>query len=261
MEEKLNLWDQTRNFNINIQNGIDLSIPLRADTSNPLAWYLDKPQFEAVRTENFVGLVSEGSSVNFINLAFNPHAHGTHTECLGHITEQVYSVNDSLNKYFFTATLITVEPASVWNEKYAEQDLVITYDILADALKDIDPNCCEALVIRTLPNQDDKLSKKYSNSNPCYIDIACIDLLNELNVQHLLIDQPSVDREVDGGELLFHHAFWQVPQNPQLHKTITEFIYVKDSVKDGRYILNLQTAPFVNDATPSRPVLFEIITY
>ena len=50
--------------------------------------------------------------------------------------------------------------------------------------------------------------------------------------------------------------FWKVPENPQLDKTITELIYVEDSIKDGTYILNLQVAPFENDAAPSRPVLF-----
>jgi hypothetical protein len=92
------------------------------------------------------------------------------------------------------------------------------------------------------------------------LDVACVELLNQKGVQHFLIDLPSVDRENDEGKLLFHHAFWQVPFNPQFHKTITEFIYVEDAIKDGLYLLNLQTAPFENDATPSRPVLFEIHT-
>jgi hypothetical protein len=29
-------------------------------------------------------------------------------------------------------------------------------------------------------------------------------------------------------------------------------------VKDGSYILNLQIAPFENDASPSKPVLYKI---
>ena len=83
-------------------------------------------------------------------------------------------------------------------------------------------------------------------------------MLNNKQVKHFLIDLPSVDRENDEGKLLFHHSFWQVPNNPQFDKTITEFIYVEDEIQDGKYILNLQTAPFENDATPSRPVLFQI---
>ena len=41
--------------------------------------------------------------------------------------------------------------------------------------------------------------------------------------------------------------------------TITEFIYVTNEIFDGDYLLNLQFAPFENDAAPSRPVLIRII--
>jgi hypothetical protein len=73
-----------------------------------------------------------------------------------------------------------------------------------------------------------------------------------------LIDLPSVDRECDGGDLVFHHAFWEVPQNPNHERTITELIYVRNEVEDGKYILELQVAPFKNDAAPSRPILYKI---
>jgi len=36
---------------------------------------------------------------------------------------------------------------------------------------------------------------------------------------------------------------------------MTELINVPDDVPDGRYLLNLQIAPFEADAAPSRPVL------
>jgi hypothetical protein len=35
-------------------------------------------------------------------------------------------------------------------------------------------------------------------------------------------------------------------------------IFVDDAVKDGSYLLNLQIAPFENDASPSKPILFAI---
>ena len=35
-------------------------------------------------------------------------------------------------------------------------------------------------------------------------------------------------------------------------------IFVSDDVKDGEYLLNLQFAPFVADAAPSRPILYKI---
>jgi hypothetical protein len=77
-------------------------------------------------------------------------------------------------------------------------------------------------------------------------------------VEHLLIDMPSIDREMDEGKLLAHHAFWQYPENTQFHKTITEFIYVNNEIIDGTYLLNLQIASFENDASPSKPVLYKI---
>jgi hypothetical protein len=99
---------------------------------------------------------------------------------------------------------------------------------------------------------------QYSNTNPPYILEDAIGFLNDLGVQHLLIDMPSIDREHDEGKLISHHAFWQYPYNTQFHKTITEFIYVPNEVDDGTYILNIQIASFENDASPSKPILYKI---
>jgi hypothetical protein len=40
--------------------------------------------------------------------------------------------------------------------------------------------------------------------------------------------------------------------------TITELIYVDNKIDDGTFFLNLQIAPFENDASPSKPVLYKI---
>ena len=250
--EKMKLYLNSTNF-IDTNEPIDLSIPLSNTNDNLRAWYVDAPVIEPVRNENFVGLVTEGAGVNFRNIFFNPHGHGTHTECLGHITPIIHSVNQSLKTFFFTAEIITITPEVVLLEN-GEIDLVVTEDLLKDKLK----NQTEALIIRTLPNDSEKQHRNYSETNPPYLSINCIHLMNDFGVKHLLIDLPSVDRESDGGKLVFHHAFWQVPENPQFDKTITEFVYVEDEIKDGSYILNLQTAPFENDATPSRPVVYRV---
>ena len=102
---------------IDTSKGLDISIPLSNDDQNPLAWYVDKPVFEPVRAEGFIGLVTEGSSTNFRNISFNPHGHGTHTECLGHITSEIHSVNNKLKDSFFTTEVISVTPEKIWNEK------------------------------------------------------------------------------------------------------------------------------------------------
>jgi hypothetical protein len=88
--------------------------------------------------------------------------------------------------------------------------------------------------------------------------------IRESGIQHLLIDLPSVDKENDEGKLLAHKAFWNVKNvnhlnaDARLNATITEMIFVNEEVKDGSYLLNLQIASFENDASPSKPILFEI---
>ena len=114
------------------------------------------------------------------------------------------------------------------------------------------------MVIRTLPNTKDKLSRQYANSNPPYLSEAAAIYLKNKGVKHLLIDLPSVDKEKDNGQLLAHKAFWDLYGVPRIEATITELIYVPNTVKDGKYILNLLIAPFQNDASPSKPVLYKL---
>jgi arylformamidase len=238
---------------IDTNKGIDCSIPLSASEQNPRAWYVDAPKIEAVRANGWVGAVAEGGSVNFRNVFFNPHGHGTHTECLGHITSEVFSINERLKNTFCSAYLHTAMP-----EIIMQQDGTFDRVISAKHFENLPIETTEALVIRTLPNDEGKKSMNYSETNPPYLDVSVLAVLEKLGVQHLLIDTPSVDREQDGGKLAFHHGFWEVPENPQHFKTITEMIYVPENVEDGNYVLNLQVAPFENDASPSRPILYPI---
>ena len=238
---------------IHTRKPLDLSIELSNDENNPRAWYVDPPTFEPVRTEHYMGSVAEGGSVNFRDIFFNPHGHGTHTECLGHITKEVYSINERIQEYFCEAQVLTLTPKVITNKFDGLSDRVITADQLSAVSSGVD-----ALILRTLPNVSDKLHMKYSDTNPAYLDVAGASVLIEKSIKHLLLDLPSVDRESDGGELIFHHAFWEVPQNPNHERTITELIFVGNEVEDGKYILELQVAPFKNDAAPSRPVLYKI---
>ncbi|MGB5819040.1 MAG: cyclase family protein [Saonia sp.] len=239
----------TKNYTIDLSRPLDISIPLRGDASNVNAWYTDHPKIEPHATNGFVGKVSEGASVNFNDISFNPHAHGTHTECVGHITKEFHSINQNLNRFFFLAEVITIAP-----EKY-QDDFVISRKQLQYALGN---KKREALVIRTLPNLKDKLTMQYSHTNPPYLLEQSAQFLVDKGISHLLIDLPSVDREKDGGALLAHNAFWNLGRGIRKEATITEFIFVANTILDGTYFLNLQVAPFENDASPSRPVLYKI---
>ena len=231
---------------------IDLSLPLAANGEpNPSAWYVDSPVMEPVRGEGFVGEVASGGSVNFRNVTFNPHGHGTHTECLGHITQKIHSVDPLFRdkQTHFSCVVITVTPES------RDGDLVIDEQAL-DGMKG--QEWPKALVVRTLPNDTAKQHRNWSNSNPAYFTVAFMRRLVENGVEHILVDLPSVDREVDGGRLEAHHAFWGLPNDPRPGCTITELVYVPQNAPDGAYLLHLGVAPFVNDASPSRPVLFPL---
>lgn len=244
------------NIDIDLSKPIDISIPLSNTDKNPIAWYIEKPEIEPVVFGDWIGKVSEGSSTNFNNIFFNPHGHGTHTECLGHITREFYSINECLKQFFFTAELISITPEDI------NGDLVITKNQIEKALNGKTP---EAIIIRTLPNSESKKHKNYSKTNPPYLSEEAAIYIREIGIQHLLIDLPSVDREEDEGKLLAHKAFWNVKDvnnlndDARLNCTITEMIFVEDTIQDGSYILNLQIASFENDASPSKPILYSLL--
>ena len=248
---------KNKQINIDLSKPIDISIPLIGNVNDVNAWYVNPMKIEPVRTEQFVGSVEEGGNVNFRNIFFNPHGNGTHTECVGHIAEKVYSINDTLKTFFFLAELVSIAPESYggketeWKKK---GDLIITKEQLEKALAG-NP---EAILIRTLPNESSKLSYQYSNTNWPYLEEEAAQFIAEKGIKHLLIDLPSVDRENDGGKMLAHRAFWNYPENTRFDATITELIYVPDNILDGEYLLNIQIASFENDASPSKPILYKI---
>jgi kynurenine formamidase len=239
-----------KTYKANLLEPIDISIPLRSGPNNIHAWYVGDAEFKAVENENWIGDVNRGGAVNFRDIYFNPHGHGTHTECVGHISKEDYTINQCLKQFFFPAQVVTITPEN------REQDQVIT----AKQISNIQwSDNVQALIIRTLPNNTSKLNRQYSSSNPPYIDVEAVQLIIQAGINHLLVDLPSIDKEHDEGKLAGHHVFWNYPESAALHRTITEFVFVPNEVIDGLYLLNLQISPFENDAAPSKPVLFKLV--
>ena len=177
---KTTILSNNLTFQIDLSKPLDISIPLTNNEQNPIAWYQNAPEIAPVTMDDWIGKVSEGkSSTNFNNIFFNPHAHGTHTECLGHITRDFYSINQCLKQFFFTAELISLEPKKVG------EDLVITKEQIEIALGENSP---EAIIIRTLPNPESKKHLNYSNTNPPYLSEESAIFIREKGIQHLLID-------------------------------------------------------------------------
>jgi kynurenine formamidase len=133
---------------------------------------------------------------------------------------------------------------------------VITLEQLRNVVSERPP---EALVIRTLPNDTESDHRDWTGTNPTYLQSTACAWLRSIGVKHLLLDLPSVDREEDGGVLAAHHAFWDHPNTVDRERTITELLSVPADVRDGDYLLELQLPHIMNDAAPSRPVLYAVL--
>lgn len=239
-----------KTIQVDLSAPIDISIPIKDGQENPNAWWAPFPQFDPYRAGNWVASTAEGSPVNSFNIKLNPHGNGTHTECIGHIAKEKYTINKALKSFHHLAELVSIYP-----EKLDNGDLVISRSLIEDALSED----VSSLIIRTLPNDDSKLRRLWSDTNPPYIDEQALAWLNEKGINHLLIDLPSVDRESDEGKLAGHKAFWSYPESPRTEATISEMIYVPAEVKDGLYFLQFQVLNIDLDVSPSRPVLYEIL--
>ena len=230
---------------------IDLSIPLGQVSCFGATPYKSTPYISG----DFVGAVREGSPVNFYDVQLSPHGHGTHTECIGHITRNQESIMTVLNRSHFVMQLISVPLTR------AGDDQIVSHSSLESVLNGTD--IPEALAIRTLPNSNSKLTSDYTGTNPPYLSLEAMQYLIDRGVQHLLVDMPSVDREQDEGKIVGHRLFWNVQEHQPIddsrsHCTITELIYVHEEIKDGQYLLNLQVAPIDLDASPSRVMIYKI---
>ena len=254
-------------------NPIDISIPLRFNGPQPNAYGVEPASSEACEYGTLVGDTRRGGSCNFERYTFIPHCNGTHTECIGHITNERISVRDCLQDAFVQAKLISLEPALAnqiddnYVVEFGKTDLVITRSMLAEALDASPPGVeLDALIVRTLPNEDGKLIQRYQGGNvPPYFTTEAMDFLVKSGVKHLVVDLPSIDRLYDDGKLSNHRIFWNVEQESfekhrrsRISSTITELVYVPNEVEDGEYLLNLQIAPFESDCAPSRPLLFRV---
>ena len=292
---KMKATFQIDGIRYDLDNPIDISIPLQFNGQQPNAYGVEPATSKPVKAGDLVGDTRLGGSCNFEQYTFIPHCNVTHTECVGHITNERISILYCLQDVLIPAVLISVSPE--WTG--GSDDLVITRESIEAAFKsesgavatgllqsgletNVQPPATPttpsfghpssgrrgvhgsdiALIIRTLPNNEDKLTNEYGDVIPPYFSTEAMRYIVECGFKHLLVDLPSIDRIFDEGKLANHRMFWNVEErsfeinkNTRLNSTITELIYVPNNVEDGEYLLNLQIAPFQSDAAPSRPLL------
>lgn len=244
-----------KKFRVDLSKPLDISIPLKEGKNTVNAYFAPRFRTEPVKMGNWIGEVRQGAPVNFRNIFFNPHGNGTHTECVGHISKDDFTINQCLKKFFFLAELISVSPEKKGGDEIVTSKLL---QVLSGK-KHLEGG---AVIIRTLPNKKNKLNRQYSGQNPPYIHYDAVSFLVSLGIDHILVDTPSVDKAEDGGKLLAHKTFWNYDaakkRDVKTHRTITELIFIPDTIHDGTYLLNLQIPSFENDAAPSKPVLYKI---
>ena len=240
-------------YAIDFSKPIDISIPLTPNGENPNCFYAPPFTNEPVQAGDFLGSTQKGGLVNFMNVKLNPHGNGTHTECYGHITTTDDTINSVLKTSIMPAVLLSCYP-----EMKENGDRVIglqTLELLDENQKNQIP---DALILRTLPNDDSKKTRSYSGTNPPYVSAEFLIEIRRRGVKHFLIDLPSVDREEDEGKLVGHKAFWNLDGEIERFNTITELIYVPSLIKDGLYLLQIGIAPFEMDAAPSKPIIYRL---
>ena len=120
------------------------------------------------------------------------------------------SILSSLEEEMIPSTLVSVTPKST-NENYTpalnKDDLVITKEDLEIQLKGVNIELLKGIIIRTLPNSEEKKSRDYMKETPAFFSIDAMEYLVSLGVQHLLVDTPSVDRLFDDGHLIYSQYF------------------------------------------------------
>ncbi|MBL8270011.1 cyclase family protein [Steroidobacter sp.] len=243
--------------------GHDISIPLHFNEAQPTFFGAEPASARAITAGSFVGDVRHGGSCNCSTHTLTPHCNGTHTECAGHITRERLSVRDLAVRHLSAALLVTIAPVPSPDNA---DDRVISLAALQAAVGNAKLGDYQALVVRTSPNDASKLTRNYdSGPMPPYFTTDAMRYVVEQGIDTLVVDLPSIDRAQDGGHLAAHRIFWGMPAGStsaetvtRPRATITELAYIDSAVSDGAYLLNLQVAPFMIDAAPSRPILLAL---
>jgi arylformamidase len=252
--------------------GHDLSIPLAFNDVQPSFFGAAHATATTLAGGGFIGDVRLGGSCNCATYSLTPHCNGTHTECVGHVVEERVSVRDAAADAVCPALLISTAAVAASTTCEASDprphadDRLLTQALLEAAVGDQILSDYHALVVRTLPNEKAKRFRNYdAGEAPPYFSAEAMRWIVHHDIRHLVVDLPSIDRANDEGRLTGHRIFWGLPAGGRLASaatrsdaTITELAYIANEIPDGPYLLNLQVAPFVADAAPSRPILLPL---
>ncbi|HLG53471.1 MAG TPA: cyclase family protein [Steroidobacteraceae bacterium] len=261
-----------RRLNADFAQPLSIAIPL--DFNGPQPSFYDAPPATArpLSASGFIGDTRTGGSCNCEQLTLVPHCNGTHTECVGHVTDDRVAITDRLRGGIVLALLLSLQPVAAGSTNEDSDplpdaaDLLVTAEALAKAAAAYPGPAPRALIIRTLPCTAGRLTHAYRGRAPApYLSRQAAGWLVERGIEHLVLDLPSADRADDNGRLTAHRLFFGLPaggrhardaRRPQA--SITELAWVAPTIHDGWFLLDLQIPAFLADAAPSRPLLYPV---
>jgi hypothetical protein len=270
----MNFESEGRRLLADLADPLPIAIPLDFNGPQPSFFGAAPARSEPLRSVSFVGDTRENGSCNCEQLTLAPHCNGTHTECIGHDTDDRVCVAETLRGGMFLSLLLSIRPvparatAETSDPPPEADDSLITAAAISAGLAEhaaagLSPR---ALVLRTLPNSVERLSHRYGGGAPApFMTRDAAELLAGMGVDHLVLDVPSADRADDHGRLTAHRVFFGLPAGSRraqdatrAHASITELAYVAPTIRDGWYLLDLQIPAFLSDAAPSRPIIYPV---
>jgi arylformamidase len=261
-----------RRWRVDIHSPFDLAIRMEFGGPQPRFFAASGAVAEPLRAGAFTGDVADGASCMCGVYTLSPHCHGTHTECVGHLTGDATHVAALTPVPPALAVVATVRPGPLGLISHdrprssAPTDAVITRAMLAGAASAWADDPWTALIVRTLPNEPAKAHRQYEGPCPAaYFTADAMHWIVEREVTSLVVDLPSLDRADDGGDLVAHRTYWALApgvRDARLARRgralVTELAYVPSEVVDGLYLLDLHVPAFGADAAPSRPVIYPV---
>ena len=124
----------------------------------------EQPKVLPQHSGDFIGDLESGGSCSVPIVSCNIHCTGTHTECISHIQDSKFKITDKCPRGLIPSCLITVEPVAANSIKDSYHcDISGSNVVSKEAIKSKISTPCESLIIRTLPNDESKLSRNYDD--------------------------------------------------------------------------------------------------
>lgn len=258
-----------RRLRVDFGKPASIAIPLDFSGPQPSCFGAPRAGSSPLEVGGFVGDTRAGGSCNCEVLTIAPHCNGTHTECVGHVTDDRVAVADRVPGGVALALLVTIAPAdSAATTEDSDPlpvpgDRVVTAAALRAAVDAHRGPRPAALVVRT---QGVGPHREYRGPAPApYLTRQASAFLVESGIETLVLDLPSADRADDGGKLTAHRVFFGLPPGSRRaseatrpRASITELAWIPPALADGLYLLDLQLPAFRSDAAPSRPLLYPV---